>query len=131
MVSPINSIIHLLFLAIGTFIFKQTKENIKSPHGNMFFSCASFSLAWCFVKRLVKITDDIKRPGVGGSYVLFHLYYRHNDNTLFIKDFVTIPIQCALSAAKIMISEEVLKERWSKLCVNSQMFTGTCLEAKL
>lgn len=67
MVSPINSIIHLLFLAIGTFIFKQTKENIKSPHGNMFFSCASFSLAWCFVKRLVKITDDIKRPGVEGQ----------------------------------------------------------------
>lgn len=32
MVSLINLIIHLLFPAIGTFIFEQTKENIKSPH---------------------------------------------------------------------------------------------------
>lgn len=95
-----------------------------------FSSCASFSLTWYFIKGLVKITDDIKRTGGGGSsYVLFHMYYRHNNNALFIKDFITIPIQCALSAAKIMILEQILKKHWSKL-VNSHMFTGTCLKAK-
>lgn len=44
------------------------------------------------------------------------MYYRHNNNALFIKDFITIPIQCALSAAKIMILEQILKKHWSKLC---------------
>lgn len=74
MVSPINPIIHLLFPAIGTFISKQTKENIKSPHGKMFFSCAGFSLTRYFVKRLMRITDGIKRTGSGGEAAMSYSY---------------------------------------------------------